>query len=89
MLVKINNDTEEFLEEIEKLKSRFNVGTSSGAALQVILRFADLEQRYDLLKSKHEDLNAEVNELQDSLLAKSEAETIIHNFAMRNPVFID
>jgi len=87
MLIKINNSTEEFSEQVERLKVRFNVSTSSGAALQSILRFCELEERYDSLKSKYEDLNAEVNELQDSLLAKSEAETIIHNFSMRTPDF--
>lgn len=80
MLIKINNSDSDFAEQVEKLKSRFDVGTSSGASTQAIYRFMALESDYNDLSSKYDDLLAKVEEVQQALLQRSKIDVSLNSF---------
>jgi len=80
MLVKINNSTMEFEDEIDKLKNRFNVGTSSGAALNAILKFDELENYYLEEIELRKQLEADLYELKSLLKEKVSIENQIRRF---------
>lgn len=80
MLVKINNSNEDFSEQIERLKIRYDVGTASGAATQAVLRLMELEERFDLLASKNEKLEIELEDIKRVLVSKARLERQIDDF---------
>jgi predicted nuclease with TOPRIM domain len=80
MLIKINSTDEDFSNQIDRLKTRFDVGTSSGAATQAVYRYMSLEERYDELQSKFDDLLAMTEDVREALLKRSEADDVLNSF---------
>jgi glutamate-1-semialdehyde aminotransferase len=80
MLIKIKNDKQCFTEQVDLLKTRFSVGTSSGAATQAIYGYISLEQRYDELQSKFDDLLSLTENVREALLKRSESHDVLNSF---------
>lgn len=81
MLIKINSSDADFIEQVERLKVRFNVGTSSGASTHAINRFMALETDYDELNSKYDDLLLKVEEVQEALSQRSKIDAVLDSFS--------
>jgi len=73
MLVKIDNDTKEFLNLINELKYRAEVGTSSKAALWAITNCQANELRADNAEARIEELEQVIAEVSDLIVTRDSA----------------
>lgn len=78
MLVKFRNDSQEFEDKVNKLKSVLGVGAASKVAEYAVSNFSDLDARYHKALDRIEKLLDEADELRSLVLLRDETEIKIN-----------